>query len=510
MGLPEHVETVVVGAGSSGCVIAARVTEDSAREVLLVEAGPDYPDPSRLPHDLVNAHRNSMFDHDWKLKHRPTTVQFRFPFPRGRVVGGSSAVNTTIALRGHPHDYDEWAARGLSDWTWDQCLPAFQRLETDLDRHDPWHGTAGPLPIRREPAATWVPWQAGFVQTCLDLGFPACDDTNAPDGHGAGPHAFNRIDGRRISAAEAWLTPSVRARPNLSIRPHTHCVRVVVRQGRAVGIDVLHEGQTVHIGADRVVLCAGAVMTPGILLRSGIGPRAELDRLGVEVVRDLPAVGAQLLDHPGYAIFLWPRWGTARRRDPILQTVLRYEAEDDPRIGNMQLQPGSNAAFPGIPTPPLVTIMGHIGKPDGVGTLRWPSADPLARPLIHSDMLEHPADRKRAVDAMRLAHRITQHPRMKALARPLWPRPRTLEDEARTSAWIRRSTDSGYHPCGTVPMGADDDPHAATDGRGRVRGVAGLTVADASLMPTIPSVNIHLPTLMIGERMGAWLREPPA
>ncbi|MCB9663904.1 MAG: GMC family oxidoreductase N-terminal domain-containing protein [Alphaproteobacteria bacterium] len=500
----------MVGAGAAGSVIAARLTEDPAQEVLLVESGPDYPDPALLPRDLAHGYRNSLRRHDWKLRHRPTSQQVRFPLPRGRVVGGSSAVNTCIALRGQPEDYDEWAARGLPEWTWEACLPAFRRLERDLDFPDaPFHGDAGPLPLQRPPPSSWVTWQAAFVEACREVGFPDAPDTNAPGAAGVGPHAFNRIGTRRISAAEAWLTPEVRARPGLRIAAETHVVRVETTAGRATGVTVRHQGQLVRVEARRVVLCAGAIHTPGVLLRSGIGPRADLDRLAIPVVRDLPAVGARLLDHPGSAIMLTPRWGVAGPDDPVLQTVLRYPGSGAPWGPDMLLQPGSGMAFR-TPVVPLVSIMGHVGKPRGTGHIRWTSADPDARPEITSLLLEDPADRRLAVDNMQLAGQLTQTRAMRGLARQVWPAPGVLRDRARTDAWIRRSTDSGYHPCGTVPMGAEDDPDAATDGRGRVRGVEGLVVADASLMPTVPSSNTHLPTLMIGERVGAWLREDTA
>jgi choline dehydrogenase len=500
---------VIVGAGSAGCVIAARVTERSEREVVLLEAGPDY-HPAPIPNDLADGRHSSMLAHDWGYRHRPTVGQLLFPLPRGKVVGGSSAVNTCVALRGQPQDFDAWAARGLPDWSWRACLPAFRRLERDLDfpggEH---HGADGPLPIRRHTEDELAPWQAAFLQACRRLGFPECPDANAPGSHGAGPHPMNRIDGRRISAAEAFLTPEVRARKNLRIAARTLVHRVLFAGRRVRGLEVHDERGVREIEATEVVLAAGAINTPAILLRSGIGPRDELERLGSPVVSVVSAVGARLLDHPGTAIFLRPRFGSGfTRAAPLLQTVLHYASEGSAHPTDMQLQPGSKVAFPRF-TLPLVSIMCAVNKPRGTGKLRFVSRDPSAKPHIDSLLLEDPSDRAQAVQAMQLAAELVRTPELGALAAFFWPSEKTLRDAQRVDAWIRRSCDSGYHPCGTVPMGSDDDPDAATDGRGRVRGVEGLVVADASLMPTIPAANIHLAVLMIGERFGEWLRHDP-
>lgn len=496
----------MVGAGSAGSVIARRVTESARRSLLLLEAGPDYPDPTALPSDLADGTRNSMLAHDWGYRHVPTLRQLRFPFPRGRVVGGSSAVNTCIALRGQPEDYDEWGARGLDGWSFAECLPAFKRLERDLDVDDEWHGTDGPLPVRRHAPSEWVPWQAAFVEACEAAGFPRCYDSNQPGSHGVGAHAMNKIDGRRISAAEAYLTREVRARDNLAIRPRTLVRRVLFRGRKVCGVEVEGPGGIERIESERVVLSAGAINTPGILLRSGIGPRREVERLGCELIADLPAVG-RLLDHPGTAIFLRPRFrAPTSRKHPLIQTVLRYSSAGSSHASDMLLQPGSCLPLPALNVP-LVSMMCAVGKPRGRGQLHWPSADPRALPRIDSRFLDDAHDRSLAVDAMQLAYRLVQHPAMAGLATHFWPSARVLKSRERAEQWIMKACDSGYHPCGTVAMGREGDPEAAADARGRVFQVEGLYVADASLMPTIPSSNIHLAVLMIGERMGAWLRE---
>jgi choline dehydrogenase len=316
---------------------------------------------------------------------------------------------------------------------------------------------------------------------------------------------MNKVDGRRISAAEAWLTDAVRARPNLTILPDTLVRRVLFAGRRVVGVEVERRGAVERVEADRVVLCGGAVHTPGILLRSGVGPEAELTRLRVDKVAHVPGVGHRLLDHPGAAIFFRPLWGApTRRRDPIIQVALRYQATSGDRPNDMQIQPGSCMALPWTELP-LVSIMGHVGKPVGTGTIRWPSADPRAAPTIESNLLVDARDRDQAIEAMRLAMDLAQRPPLREIAAPLWPRPRTLACDAKAARWIVKSCDSGYHPSGTVPMGPDSDPLAATDGRGKVRGTEGLWVGDASLMPTIPVSNIHLPSLMVAERIGGWL-----
>ncbi len=504
--LPRNVDTVVLGAGAAGCVIAARLSEDTGRQVLLVESGPD-PDPANLPADLTDGRRNSMARHDWGLTHRPNRQRrFDFPLPRGRVVGGSSAVNTCVALRGQPGDYDDWARRGLKDWGWEDCLPAFRRLETDLDpwTDDRWHGRDGPLPVIREPRARWAPWHAGFVDAAQALGFPACDDPNAPGAIGVGPHAMNRIDGRRVSAAEAWLTPAVRARPHLHLTANTEALRVTWEGLTATGVELVQHGVLHRVQARRIVVTGGVFGTPAILLRSGVGPRRILHHHSVDVVRDLP-VGERLLDHPGCAVFLVPRPGVARREHPILQTALRYRAPGASIPGTIQIQAGANMAFDS-PVVPMVSLMGHVGRPKGRGRLRWPSLDLHARPVIDSRLFDHPDDRRLGVQIMALIRDLAHTRPLRDLARPVWPRPAVLADHGRLDRFLRWVTDSGYHPSGTVPMGTEDDPEAVCDGTGRVHGTEGLYVGDACLFPTIMTANTHLPTLMVAERIAEGLR----
>ncbi len=499
---------VVVGAGAAGLPIAVRGTE-GARSVTLIEAGPDY-NGAALPKDLRNGGRNSVKRHDWGYHHVPTSGQrIPFIFPRGRVMGGSSAVNTCIAIRARPYDLDEW---GLREWTWEKCRPAFLALENDLDVGEPGvepehHGTSGPIKIRRHRKSELVPWQAAFLEACADAHVPTCPDHNHPTLGGAGPHAMNKIQGERWSVARGYLTQSVRERSNLRIVTGALVRRVVFTGRRVAGVEIERDGRIELVRASRVVLSGGAINTPGILLRSGVGPRETVERLGVELVADVPAVGARLLDHPGAAIFFRPRFGVIDFDDPLIQTAWRFTSDGSPYPNDLQIQAGSLMPFPSI-TVPIVTMMLQVGKPRGYGSLRFTSADPRAKPIIESHVLEDEGDRTRAIEGLRRGYDVARRGPMAELATLLWPREKTLAgDEAHE--WIRGACDSGYHPCGTVPMGPEGGhpSRVACDAYGRVRGTEGLFVADASLFPTVPSANTHLTAIMLGERFGAWLRD---
>lgn len=462
--------------------------------MLLLEAGPDY-DEGGLPADLTDGTRNALLSHDWGFRHRPTAGQVLFPYPRGRVVGGSSAVNTCIAIRGQPYDYDEW---GLRDWSYEACLPAFKRLENDLDFHNEWHGNEGPITIRRHTREEMTPWQAAFIEACRELGFRESPDSNDPTTTGVGPHAMNKVNGVRISAARGYLTTKVRARRSFTLRAKTHVRRVVFENRRAVGVE-LDDGKVLR--ARRVVLCGGAISTPSILMRSGVGPRKDLERLGLEVIVDSPSVGARLLDHPGAAIFLLPRAGVSHLSFPLIQNVLRYRSENSTRPNDMQLQPGSI-----VPTPlftfPGVSLMCSVGKPRGVGRLIFPSV--LGKPRIHSELLHDPEDLAKAVEAIELATLLATSRPMRDLASFFYPAASALRNRRSIAEVVTKVCDSGYHPSGTVPMG--ETKGTACDPRGRVRGVEGLFVSDVSLLPTIPMANTNLTALMIGERFAEWLQ----
>jgi len=313
------------------------------------------------------------------------------------------------------------------------------------------------------------------------------------------------IRGERVSAAQAYLTPAVRSRDNFSIRSQALVRRVVIRNRRVEALELESRGRIEVVPAQRVVLCGGAVATPGILLRSGIGPQREVERLGVTPVADVPAVGRRMLDHYGALIVLAPRRGVCDVNRPLIQTVLRYASEGSHTANDMLVQPGSFLQLPGA-VAPFVTLMTCVGKPRGHAALRFSSADPHTGPEMVGNVLSDAGDRARAVDGLQTAWLCAASKAMRGLADFLWPSESVLSHSASLAEWLGRSSGTAFHMCGTVPMGPEGDPFAAVDGRGRVRGVSGLWVADASVFPTIPSVNTNLPTLMVGERFGEWFR----
>jgi len=429
------------------------------------------------------------------------------PLPRGKVTGGSSAVNTSIALRGQAEDYDEWAAIAGPEWSWERCLPAFKRLETDRDIQNDLHGCDGPIPLRRYPREELVPFQRAFLDACAEMGYAACPDHNDPATTGYGPHPMNKQGRLRVSTNIAYLT-TARSRPNLTIRANTHVRRIVVAGGRATGVEVETDGAVEAVDGTRIVLCGGAIQSPSILVRSGIGPKETLERLGVAVVKDAPGVGARLLDHPGSMVVMVPMPKIAGYDQPMIQTTLRYTAKGSDEFNDMQLEPISFIQRLGDGGPLLCGLAAVVEKPRGHGRLRFESADVHAQPRIEPEFLTDDWDLERMVEGIEIGLRMSETSALREVCQlVVRPKHDVAIDGEKLRTWTRRRCGSGYHPSGTVPMGAPGGEPAVLDQHGRVLGVEGLFVADASIMPTIPRANTNIPTIMIGERFGEWFRD---
>ena len=493
-------DLIIVGAGSTGCVIANRASEDPNLNMLLIEAGPDYEKLNETPFDLTNGNNNSYSKHDWSLRYQPTSNR-ESPLPRGRVTGGSSAVNTTIALRGMPEDYDEWASLGNSLWSWDKVLPSFKRLERDLDFYDKdYHGDAGPITIRRYPKNELLAQHQSFLDTADQLGYPNCPDANDPDSFGAGPQPMNKLGRLRVSCAIGYLAPA-RLRDNLTIQANTHVRRLIIENKKCVGVEVeMSDGEVKMIKATTTVLSAGAIMSPAILMRSGLGPRKQLEHHGIDLIEDIQGIGQNLSDHPAISVIA----EVDHKVDydsPLIQTILRYTAPGSEKRNDLQIELLS--FIPG--EKPQIGIAAVLEYQYGRGEVSLQSADPAIAPRIENRFCENDKDLSRLVSCYKEAIAFTkQKPLADRIKQITFPNPQRATTDEDLSSLCRKYSASGYHPCGTVKMG--NDPLSVVDQYGRFHLVDNLVVADASIMPFVPSANINLTCIMMGERIGEWIR----
>ena len=321
--------------------LASRLSEDPNRSVLLLEAGPDYPDIEHLPEDLKlgnNVWLSAYGPHSWDYKARVTDHQTDLTVPRGKATGGSSAINGQVLYRGIPEDYDSWADFGNDEWAFTKVLPYFRKMETDMDFGGDFHGSDGPVPVRRYPRNEWMPHAVAFEEACLAQGFQKDADQNHPESTGVSPRARNTLDGVRISMALAYLDPA-RHRLNLTIKANVMSRRILFEGKRAVAVEAESGGEVFTAKGDQIVLSAGAIGSPQLLMLSGLGPASQLESLGISVLQDLPGVGQNLRDHPSACVLFHASGESPDVQAPVIQVGLRYTVEGSIIRNDMQISP---------------------------------------------------------------------------------------------------------------------------------------------------------------------------
>ena len=534
----ESFDYVVVGAGSAGCVLANRLSADPERSVLLVEAGSKDRNPLfRLPMLMGKLFHSGIYNWRYHTEPVPSLDGRSLYWPRGKVLGGSSTINGMIYVRGNRHDYDRWAQMGLAGWSYDEVLPAFRRSEGHVERDGAFHGRAGELTVCR--ARSGNPLFDVFVEAGRQAGHPVNDDFNGPEQQGFGRYDFTIRRGKRCSTSAAFLHP-IRHRRNLSIATECLVRRIVVEGQRATGIEIADGARARTVRAEReVILCAGTVNSPQLLMLSGVGPGDALKEHGIEVIHELPGVGRNLQDHVdcviAYActkpITLYRNLRADRLIGSVAQgmlfgrgvaTTFPYEAGAFLKSRAELVAPDIQVHFmPALENAAKLHIPTHFRKtpvevnhgfsmrvgpvnPESRGWIGLRSADPAAAPLIQPNYLQDDADCRTTIAGIRMVRDVVEQPAFAAYrGREIAPGA-DVRSDADLTRWLRASAMTTFHPVGTCRMGTD--PMAVVDARLAVHGIAGLRVADASVMPVIVSGNTNAPAIMIGEKAAEFIQ----
>lgn len=553
---------LILGGGSAGCVLAARLSEDPDKQVCLIEAGRDI-SAGTMPAEIRSRYPGRAYLDTNNLWQRLTALMGQRSslrrYEQARILGGGSAINALMTNRGAPDDYDEWQRLGAEGWNWDNCLPYFRKLETDTDFDGPLHGNQGPLRIRRTAQERLSPFVKAVMRTLADNGLATKPDQNGPWEPGVYVGAIGvSPEGERIPTSVCYLSDEVRRRSNLTIITECLVERVLFKSRQAVGARITQkDGSSRDVLAREVIVCAGAIHSPALLLRSGIGPADELVQLGIFVVADRPGVGGNLMEHPSIAVsaLLNKAGRTAFLDEHHEQAIVRFSSNlPDTMPCDMHGAILSRSGWHSLGYR-LGTMFFWVNKSYSRGRVRLVSNDPAVEPEVEFNMLSDPRDLQRLKQALQfgadtlsarqldaersLVFPSSYSPRVAKVAQPGlingWLRgalsalldiagplrawlihglvtqgvtvKKLMADDAALTEFVRRNVGGTWHPSGTCRMGDVNDPHAVTLSDGRVIGVTGLRVCDASLMPSIPCANTNVPTIMIAERIADLIKE---
>jgi choline dehydrogenase len=522
---------IIIGAGAAGCVLAHRLTEDPACRVLLLEAGGEDNDPAiRIPAFYGRLQDSPC---DWGDRTAPQTNLSgrRLYIPQGRVLGGSSSINYLIYIRGNRGDYDGWRDLGNEGWGYADVLPYFLKSEGNQHLCGRYHGVAGPLTVANHPRPN--PLVERYLAAAQEAGIPFNPDFNGASQEGCGPLQATLAKGARCSAADAYLRP-VRSRANLSVVTHAQATRVQLSGARAVGVEYLHFGAVKQaLAANEVIVSAGALRSPQLLMLSGIGPKAELERLGITVRVDLPGVGKNLQDHLHARVrceITQPLTFAALGDERKAAALREYQASQTGALSSNFLEAGAfvksepNEAYPGlqlfflmtlapdypeagVPDRHGLTFTSYVNRPSSRGEVTLASADPLDRPVINFNYLSGPDDMRCAIAGVRWNLRILYAKPFDDIRGDEIAPGAKLRSDGDLENFVRRTASTTWHPAGTCKMG--NDTAAVVDSSLRVHGIEGLRVVDASVMPTVVSGNTCAPTLMIAEKAADLIRNRP-